>query len=148
MKKILGALFCLFMASCATAQTPTTPPASTPIGIIGVLINDFNTAQANYSAAAAAQPAGSSLQAKFTAAAQCMSDSASRLQGLQGVGGGSVKGLISLGSVVYINTLELQAQIAAGSQGSAACDQLVGQMVRGLNNQILQALPGVIIPKL
>lgn len=145
MKCVIIILCALLCSACATAQTTIDPAQS---GIVAVLIKDFTTAQTNYETAAAAQPAGSDLQAKFTAAGQCMADSANRLRGLQGTGGGSVSGIVSLGSVVYINTLELQAQITARSQSSTACDQLVGQMVRGINSQILRAVPGLLLPRL
>lgn len=115
-------------------------------GIVGLLINDFSAAQANFTAAANRYPEGTDLNARFTADAQCMADRVAQLQGLSGAEGGEVKGIISLGSLAVIQAAELQARLAAGNDAANVnCDQVVGAVVRRINREALRALPSAIL---
>jgi hypothetical protein len=155
MKKIITGLtlaFAIALAGCASAQVATTASngvmttTTAPSGVAGLLAKDFAAAQADYIAAAAAQPAGSSLATQFTSNAQCMADAISKLQGAADTGSSQVSGIFSLGAKIDIQVLT--AQNAVGTGPTAACKQLVGGLIMNLNQQILSGLPGLLIPKL
>lgn len=135
---VLAASMCL--AACANAQTAQPSPGI----VVNSMIGDFTAAQADYTAAAAAQPAGSALAAAFTNNAQCMATTVAKFQGLTASSSSQVKGLFSLASTIDIQIETAKANLAAG--GSAACEQLVGHIIMGLNGQALSALPGALLP--
>lgn len=103
-----------------------------------LLINDFTAAQANYTAAAAAQPAGSPLAVQFTASAACMTDVIAKLQPTT-TASESNKGLVSLASII-----DIQVSVALANKGitsSVNCDAMVGHIINNLNSQVINALP-------
>ena len=131
-------LFALLTA-CATVS------ASPSSSLLDLLIKDFASAAKNFDNAAASAQAGSATQTKLQVAAQCMKDNVARLTAQSQLGSNDVTGLVSAGSVVYIDDLLLQEKLALAATGTAACDQLTGQIVRGINAQALRALPSLLI---
>lgn len=140
------------LSGCSTVQAQPAPDNSG--GVLSVFINDFTAAQNRYLAAAAAQPAGSALAATFTADAACLSNAVQQFQTAQAALTApqtTPAGIVDLGASIDINVALLQAQIAAAqssqTSGIAACDALVGSLVRKTATSVNQLLSPAVIKK-
>ena len=112
MKKFLGMVLALLLAGCATIN-------GGPSLSLSVLMDDLAAARDNFAAAG------------LVAESQCMADAIAKLQttplDLK------VKGIVSLGSVAYIEAMRVREHLAAGPNAlSPACQQIVGKVVLSL----------------
>lgn len=143
---IVVASIVVFLAACATTGPSDGKPPAGPL--LQMIVDDFTAAQATFASHAAAAPAGSELQVKLTAAADCMASDLAKLQPAASTAASTVAGVVSLGAAAYVDVLEAQANAGRLLTDSAACNQLTGQIVRGINAQAIKALPGILLRRL
>lgn len=132
-------LLTLLFAGCASAQSLSGKINS------DLFLSDFSAAQANYTSAAAAQPAGSALAIQFTASAACMAAIVTKFTPASATVAETNKGLVSLASIIDIQYSISKAQ--EGVTGNVNCDTLVGHIINNLNSAVVKAATsGIALP--
>lgn len=104
----------VFAVGCAT--TSGLIPGLDPGPVTSLLVRDLTAAQANFEASG------------YTVEARCMAEVIARLTPTPGKSL-TIDGLVSAGSVVYINAREVRAMLGTGGQLAPECLQMVGALV-------------------
>jgi hypothetical protein len=131
--RLVVIVFSLLLCACAHGQVVSKIESD-------LFLADFTAAQGNYTAAAAAQPAGSALATQFTSSAACMGDMVKKFTPASAGIAESNKGLVSLASIIDIQISIAKAQ--AGVTTDVNCDALVGHIINGLNASVIKAASG------